>query len=299
MDESLNSDISVEEIQSSAGFFIIDRRTWRAVCRLGIHEAVAYLVLARGTLRDNRTTQWSKNAIQTHTGLAFNRAQQAIKRLCDEGFVRQMKAGTRPRYRLMNWPDIRAGRRDRNLANLNECDRSVFQQIERRDWPRNVSDSFRISIQLLCDIGLLNDREDGYTAVFPEGEDAQAEDLIWLPNALVSGTPNGEDSPLKRVRRSGNIWTLRLLVELYHAHSLRDDYGIERSVTYQKFERRKVGERSCYTIWGFESGNRFFMHDRRFAAHWSRPTREEKDHPVWDDLTCLTKQGLLDKTGLA
>jgi hypothetical protein len=31
------------------GFFAVDRRTWARVCGLGLNRAVAYLVLARGT----------------------------------------------------------------------------------------------------------------------------------------------------------------------------------------------------------------------------------------------------------
>jgi hypothetical protein len=41
-------------------FFAVDRVVWSPVCKLGsINAAVAYLVLARGTGGDNRTTSWS------------------------------------------------------------------------------------------------------------------------------------------------------------------------------------------------------------------------------------------------
>src|SRR4051812_29531103 len=45
-------------------FFAIDNRLWERVCALGLNEAVAYLVQARGTGRDNRTTTWSVEAIE-------------------------------------------------------------------------------------------------------------------------------------------------------------------------------------------------------------------------------------------
>lgn len=82
-------------------FFGIDQTGWAAVCGLGsINAAVAYLILARGTLGDMRSTSWSVNAIEAYTGIARPRAQIAIKVLSDAGLAEQTKAGKRPSYRL-------------------------------------------------------------------------------------------------------------------------------------------------------------------------------------------------------
>jgi hypothetical protein len=63
-------------------FFAIDRRAWHHVCSLGLNEAVgAYLVLARGTGPDNRTTAWSTNAVEKYAGIARSRAKKAVDRL--------------------------------------------------------------------------------------------------------------------------------------------------------------------------------------------------------------------------
>jgi hypothetical protein len=45
---------------------------------------------------------------------------------------------------------------------------------------------------------------------------------------------------------------LRLLVDLYHAQNLLDDGGIARHITYQRFERVKLGERGVFVVWGFK-----------------------------------------------
>jgi hypothetical protein len=43
----------------SGGFFAIDRGAFRCAAVGGLNAAIAHLVMARGTGRDNRTTQWS------------------------------------------------------------------------------------------------------------------------------------------------------------------------------------------------------------------------------------------------
>jgi hypothetical protein len=49
--------------RKTKGFFSIDRGAFRCAAVGGLNSAVAYLVMARGTGPDNRTTQWSVNAI--------------------------------------------------------------------------------------------------------------------------------------------------------------------------------------------------------------------------------------------
>lgn len=65
-------------------------------------------------------------------------------------------------------------------------------------------------------------------------------DFIWLPNTLVTGTANGEASPVKRLRQSRNLDALRLLVDLYHAQYLADDGGISRKVMERTYHRKRI-----------------------------------------------------------
>ena len=89
-------------MSGKGNFFAVDRRAWAAVCGLGsINAAVSYLVLARGTLGDMRTTAWSVKAVETYTGVPRHLAQSAIKRLLEAGLIRQTRTGTKPLYYLV------------------------------------------------------------------------------------------------------------------------------------------------------------------------------------------------------
>jgi len=82
------------------GFFAVDSRAWALVCRAGMNAAVCYLVLARGTGPDNRTTAWSINAVERYTGISRHRGADAIQSLQKIQSIRQTEVGTRPRYFL-------------------------------------------------------------------------------------------------------------------------------------------------------------------------------------------------------
>mgnify|MGYP003375233100 CR=1 FL=1 len=86
------------EARGHGDFFAIDRSIWADITKLGINASVAYLVMARGTGRDQRTTSWSTNAIEERTGISRPRAKEAIARLVSAGFVAVKKPGSRPSY---------------------------------------------------------------------------------------------------------------------------------------------------------------------------------------------------------
>src|SRR5882757_7201250 len=86
---------------SRGNFFAIDRRCWAHVCQYGINAMCAYLVLARGTGHDQRTTSWSVNAVENHTGIGRARARAAITLLQQACLMKITKAGVRPRYYLL------------------------------------------------------------------------------------------------------------------------------------------------------------------------------------------------------
>jgi hypothetical protein len=81
-------------------FFAIGKKEWQAACELGLNAAVAFVVLARGTGRDNRTTTWSREAIYRHTGMTWRRAKQAVDALLQAKLIEVEKSGTRPIWRL-------------------------------------------------------------------------------------------------------------------------------------------------------------------------------------------------------
>ncbi len=81
-------------------FFAVGKEQWAEACELGLNPAVTFLVMARGTGRDNSTTSWSAEAVFRHTGLAWRRGNDAIKGLCEVGLATKERAGKSPRYKL-------------------------------------------------------------------------------------------------------------------------------------------------------------------------------------------------------
>jgi len=82
------------------GFFAVGLDEWRKACSLGLNAACSFLVLACGTGRDNSTTAWSANAVQTYAGISWVRARPAIERLIAAGLASNTSDTKKPRYKL-------------------------------------------------------------------------------------------------------------------------------------------------------------------------------------------------------
>ncbi|RJT26043.1 hypothetical protein [Buttiauxella izardii] len=82
------------------GIFIIDRAVFLMACNLSLNAAVSLLVIARGSGRDNATTSWSHNAIAEYAGITRKRATDAVLLLIENGLVEQVRAGSRPQYKI-------------------------------------------------------------------------------------------------------------------------------------------------------------------------------------------------------
>jgi hypothetical protein len=89
-------------IPGRGDFFAVDRRAWAsAYNKTGLHGALAYLILARGSLADMRTTSWSAESINQRTRLNWRQAKEAIKCLTTAELIRQDKGGSQPRYFIL------------------------------------------------------------------------------------------------------------------------------------------------------------------------------------------------------
>jgi hypothetical protein len=75
----------------SNGFFSVDRSAFRCAAVGGLNSAIAHLLMARGTGRDNRTTQWSVHSIEQRTGISRPNAAKAVKDLLDRGIWRKTR----------------------------------------------------------------------------------------------------------------------------------------------------------------------------------------------------------------
>jgi hypothetical protein len=259
----------------------------------GISAACAYLVIAQGTASDNKKTAWSTNSVMTYAGLGWEGAKQAIETLVARGFIRHGDGHTadRPRYELLLFSEFSELDLKRNPPHLTQ--QYVLDRVRRNVQPRGKSE--RAAAEELLRRGLLVRNGNAYGDYsIPPAFDDDPKHLIWLPNSIVLGSLKGEESPVKRLRRTGDIWALRLFVDFYHAQNLRDDGGIGRHIIRQKFERHRTGEHGAYIIWGFER--------KGMSAWWKGPLSVDElrpkasadlAHPVWETIRLLERLRLL------
>ena len=81
-----------------------------------------------------------------------------------------------------------------------------------------------------------------------------------------------ETSPLELVRQMQDVMTLRLLIDMYHVHNLREDGGVLRHCMWKKYDRVKINERAQFIVWGFRSAGEWVNWESPFTA----PHRREK-----------------------
>jgi hypothetical protein len=243
--------------QARGGFFAIDRRTWALVCGPdGLNEAVAYLVLACGTGRDNRTSTWSVQAIEGRTGISRSRAATAIKNLQDQEFIRKTRGGTRPRYELAAFGELPEG--DPRPA-LTADEAAIVDLVQ---GGSEISSDLQHLAEAALAKGWLA-AEDGRLVVGPKPR--VAPDFIWLPKTFVDGAA-GETAPLELIRETQEPMALRLLVDLYYAQNLLEDGGVARRLVWQQYDRVKIAERAQFTVWGFTPGTYFVDSDSCVAS---------------------------------
>lgn len=249
------------ESEAAGGeFFKMDRVVWNSVCALGLNPAVAYFVLARGTGGDNRTSFWSVNSIEKWTSVSRAHANKAVKDLIAAGFVRQDRGGSYPRYYMMPADEING------VGSLSGAERRVYETIadlieggaeQESAWVPKVAragwdapNPYAIA-RGLARRGFLTDLGGQNFGLTPRRSEPE---WVWLPNALVDGVA-GETPPLELVRQALSVDLLGLFVDLYAAHALPSNGGLDwrpGSGLWRSFERVKVGERGAYVVWGWK-----------------------------------------------
>jgi hypothetical protein len=285
------------DVESHRGrFFAIDSRIWAKVTAYGMNEAVAYLVLACGTGHSNRSTSWSTNAVMTHAGMGWDRAKHAIERLKAGRYYRCADSHTtaHPRYEKATYRELVEYETAKNPPEKpDRWEQEVLSAIQAGKQPSNKPDRNRAD-QLYLRGLLCRDAAGIYKLPEPLTEDS-GENLIWLPNEIVTGTSRDEESPVKRLRSAGCVWTLRLFVDLYAAQNLRDDGGISPHVVRLRFDRCEIGQQGAYTVWAFKETGKFLWWTGPLAAHQKRAkAKPDADHPIWGSLDLLQRLRLLD-----
>jgi hypothetical protein len=263
------SDDPQTQAQSArGGFFAVDSRTWAWVCRHGMNAAVAYLVQARGTGPNNRTTAWSTNAIETYTGISRHRARDAIAKLVAIGAGRQVKGGTRPSYYLVPAHEI-AGLDPRQP--LDGLESFAVWKVKHGELLAGASD-FQYARNAVNKGWLKEERNCQFTLA-PEPKPEP--DWIWVPNELVTGADN-EVPPVELLRQTQDVMLLGLLIDFYGAQNLCEDGGIGKQFTHKIYKRFKVGQQGQYIVWGFRLGQTWVNWLGPTLCHYRKLTAEEQ-----------------------
>ena len=138
------------------GFFSIDARIWAKAITLGMNEAVAYLVHACGTGRNNEDTSWSTNAVMKYAGIGHIRAKLAIERLIAGGFTRfaEKHTASNPRYRLATILELTDHEASENTSSVTDyLELKLLADMEAGKQPRGKSGQALAG--RLCSRGLL------------------------------------------------------------------------------------------------------------------------------------------------
>jgi hypothetical protein len=276
-------------------FFRIDSRVWAKVTAYDMNAAAAYLVLASGTGHGNTSTSWSTKSVMGYAGIGHERAKAAIQRLSAGGFIRRAEAHTeaRPRYELATYQELIEHEHAKNPPpEPGFYEREALCDLQAGKQPTNKKERNRA--EGLYQRGLLSKDAQGIYKLSEPLAENSGEYSIWLPNAIVTATSHGEESPVQRLRSAGCIWTLRLFVDLYTAQNLRDDGGISPLVVRAVYERKQIGQQGTYVIWGFKQKQLAGQYSGPFAPHSKRqPKKANDDPPVWDSVHLLQRMGLL------
>ncbi len=232
----------------TAGFFCVDRGAFRCAAAGGLNSAIAHLVMARGTGRDNRTTQWSTNAIERYTGISRPKAKKAVKDLLDRGIWTKTRDGNHPKYEAAKASEIPGGP-------FTATEQAIIAAIRNGNKP-----SEQAIVEALKAQGIVEEctrrRANHQRYQSLNLDDAAIAEWsepfsIWLPNAFVDGAA-GEVPPLELVRQTCSLPALRLLIELYAVQFLPSYGGVPRELLWVAFKRLHVGERGSFIVWGFQ-----------------------------------------------
>lgn len=281
------------------GFFSVDLGAFRCAAVGGLNSAVAHLVMARGSSRDNCTTQWSVNSIEQRTGISRPNANKAVNDLLQRGIWKRTRLGKHPIYESVSGDKIPGG-----PFTLEE--REGLDEIRSRSVLSAASMS---TARMLIARGLANELpQDGSRRSFELDEVAiralVEPKAVWLPNALIEGAAN-ETAPLELIRQTRNLFALRLMIELYAIQFLPHFGGAPHDLLKVTFERVKVGEQGSFVVWGFRPTSAVVGWD--VAKHFMLGLKLE--HPdgrlldlgwreVWRSLEQLTQLGIIEKVGM-
>lgn len=269
-------------------FFLVDVPTFSAVCALGDADvAASYLILCAGTGADNRTSSWSREAINQRTALNWRKADACVAKLEAEGFLRWLSPKGTRKTRI-DLPPIELRKpMQRHVA-------VVVHKISEGWQPETPSEKGAATIAL--DSGWLKRNEIG------DLEFIESRPLVkaYLPNALVGdelGKANGQSTVVDRIRLSRDAHALQLLVDLYGLQDLAENGGIARSALFKKFERTPLIATGSLQAWVFDGGSEWVSWVKELKHHRRKLTVEDEEAGISPGTNFFERMRILRDAG--
>lgn len=262
------ADKAVKRPKKRGHLFIVDLPTFAKVCSLEDPDAAAaYLILAAGTGPDNRTSTWSREAINQRTALNWRKADAAMAKLEQNGLIR-WKSGKGTRKPRIDLPPVETRpAMQRHVAALSD-------RIKQGDQPCTPNERSAATIGVQS--GWFRRDEAGMLSIISERPLVKA----YLPMELVGDAFGATSDPtttvVDRIRMSRDPMALRLLVDLYALQDMAEHGGVDRGHFYRKCAREDEGATGNLKLWSFTPGGSWVMWNGALDHHRREPTPEEK-----------------------
>ena len=254
--------------KSRGNLFIVDVPTYAAVCALGDADVAAvYLILAAGTGADNRTSTWSREAINKRTGLNWRKADACIAKLEAKGLLRWLSGKSTRRPRIDLSPVDKRPPMQKHVAALAE-------RIAQRHQPTTPTEKATATVG----------QRDGWLAQDKHGiwKFTAQRPLVkaYLPNILVgdnTGKATGLSTVIDRIRLARDPMAFRLLIDLYGVQNLAEHGGVDRQHFRKKVERESVYATGTFQLWKFSGPSPWISWTPELRHHRREPTPTEKE----------------------
>ena len=278
-------------------FFAVDLGAFRCAAVGGLNPAIAHLIMARGSGRDNRTTQWSVHAIEQHSGLSRPNAAKAIQDLLHRGVWKKTRDGRHPIYQSVPGNEIPGGP-------FTVAEQDTIAEIR----AGKVIASRREAVAAVLRARGFVEQTRGFKyRLNAAAVDARSEPkAVWLPNTLIDGAAD-EVAPVELLRQTRLLPALQLLIELYAEQFLPSYGGVPHELLKFEFERLKVGEHGPFVVWGFREKHQILA-GRALARPYFTGQIETRDNGEnfdagWNDpflpaVKALIELGLVECIGM-
>lgn len=284
-----NDDVDVSASLGRGHFYGIDLPTFREACSLGLNEAIAYLILARGTQADNRTTTWSTNSITAYTRLGRDKAKRAIEDLLGSGLIAD-EGGPAHRPIRTLYP---APRGEFLLDNAEPLSGDKSELLRTLPVAGRLPKAKSKRLEALARAGWVDVGEGRYSLGKNVRVTKPRNELVWLPNTIVDGLGDA-DAPCELIRQTQCVHTLLLFVMLYCRHELTFSQGVPHNELCRTYSRKEVAGYRSFNLYEFSpKGHEVMTCSPIVSMFEETESIRPADEQFWESFEVLEKLGLV------